>query len=901
MARCNHPTLPGHRNAVAAACHYKKVAGFRRYDMKAFHRILILLLAGAMLVGCGGGGGSGNNSGFNPPGVSVSVAATSTTIGVNSTSEISVTVTQVGGAPVPNGTAVQATVTPSSLGSVSTGNGTPASSVSATTSGGVATFRFHSSNSEGTATVTVSAQDPTAPGRTVSRTINITISGASTEQRLTLQATRTTLPANTFNVPPFVGSPYMAEVTVTWRRANGELVNAGVVNVSVNPVGSTGGFSTLDDPSTPVNEFEQRMGQGPVNVVAGKATIFFHSINMAGTSTMTVTAVDPDSGSTVSASLVFTINNIAPPLPGQVLLSAPDHPVYVQGAGGNTTLQLEIEVRDGAGALIPDPVSGNNVFNNVRLEIIGDGANFGERLVGVNAQGQSVSGTSITVRTINGIAGAVFQSGTRLGTTSVRATVDRADNNVDNGIQDALSSTRSITVSDGRLFGLTITVPFERALNPNEISSESARIVPGSVTGSDPLTGIYQLTVSVVATDRGGNPVLPGTQIGFGLIDEPLSGYPDDGGGQFALSGLDGDPEESGFNFNAPSGAFLTAGGGAGPGDTLVIFGKDVVGNADHESARTVQQINSQTNLRVTQRFNPNDTTGVSVNSGPVLPYAIGRALEGNITTSTTTDEFGRATTIMTYPASRLGKNVIVWAQGSGTPTASGSLRTVADVEVLRFFAIAPLTIVASPTSIPGNTTADVTVCVFDGTSNPVPGVTIAYHFAGLTTGSGSVDGGGSSGFVANATGINGCTVAAVTTSAVLQGTEAQVIFSAGGESAGVNIVVGQMFLQATPSAFVGSGGLVTLRLVSSDGSGVPGVQIVGSCEATGGTLAITSGPGVTDSTGTTTAMVAADLNNCGPPGSGTCTFTTVAGTPSATVTFQGVDLSDFGGSPPCP
>ncbi|HRQ63778.1 MAG TPA: hypothetical protein PKZ76_02745 [Xanthomonadaceae bacterium] len=868
--------------------------------MKAFNRILIVLLAGVLLAGCGGGGGSNNDSGFNPPGVSVAVAVSGSTLGVNSIRDITATVTLVGGAPVPNGTQVTATVSPTSMGQVSTGTTTPAATAQATTTGGVATFRFHSSNTQGTATVTVSVQDPATPGRTVSRSVNFTVSGPSTDPRLTLQATRTTIPANTFNAPPFIGSPYMAEVTVTWRHLNGQLVNDGSVNVSVNPVGATGGFSMLDDPDTDENEFEIRMGQAPVDVVAGKATIFFHSFEFSGTSTMTVTAVDPDNGETLSATLVFTINNVAPPLPAQLLLSAPDHPVYVQGAGGNTALVLEVDVRDGAGGFVPDPVSGNFTFNNVRLEIIGDGAAFGERLSGVNAQGQNVSGTAITVRTFNGIAGAVFQSGTRLGTTSVRATVDRADNNVDNGIQDGLTADRSITVSDGRLFGITITHPFERALNPNEISSEDASIVPGSVDGEDPLAGIYQLTVSVVATDRGGNPVLPGTQIGFGLIDEPLSGYPANGGGQFALSGVDGDPQESGFNFSAPGGAFQTAGGGAGPGDTLVLFGKDVTGNSDHESARTVQQINSQTLLRVTQRFNPNDTTGVSVNSGAVLPYAIGRAIEGNIATSTTTDEFGRATTLMTYPASRVGKNVIVWAQGSGAQTAAGSLRTVADVEVLRFFAIAPLTVVASPSTIPGNTTANVTVCVYDGVSNPVPGVFIEYGFSGLDTGSGSVDGGGPSGFVAESTGPGGCTVAAVTTTGVLPGTEAQVIFSAGGAQAEVDIVVGQMILQATPSAFVGSGGTVTLRLITSDGSPVPGVQIVGSCTASGGTIGISSGPGVTNENGITTALVAANLNTCGPnPGSGTCTFTTAAGTPSATVSFQGIDVSGF--SPECP
>jgi hypothetical protein len=874
--------------------------------MKPFNRLLIMLLAGALLAGCGGGGGSGNDSGFNPPGVSVNVSASSTTLGVLSTTDLTVTVTSPGGAPVANGTQVTASVAPASLGQVSTGNEAPASTAQATTTGGQASFRFHSANTPGTATVTISVQDPGAAGRTVTRSIALTISGLSTDERLTLQATRTTLPANTFNVLPFVGSPYMAEVTVTWRRSNGQLVNDGTVNVSVNPVGATGGFSTLDDPTTPdINEFEQRLGQGPVNVVAGKATLFFHSINAPGSATMTVTAVDPDNGETLSTSQVFNINAVAPELPAQLLLSAPDIPVYVQGAGGNTALQLEVDVRDGAGGLVPDPVSGNNVFNNVRLEIIGDGPAFGERLSGVNAQGQNVSGTSISVRTFNGIAGAVFQSGTRLGTTTVRATVDRADNNVDNGLQDSLSADRSIMVSDGRLFSLTLTSPRQRAIFPgvllDPLSEEAVSPSPGTTPPEDaPFDGTYSLTVSVVATDRGGNPVLPGTSIGFGLIDEPQTNTLFVGSGEFALSGVDGNPQESGFVFTAPNGAFQTAGGGAGPSDTLVIFGKGITGNSDHESARTVQQVDSQTQLRVTQRFNPNDTTGVSVDSGPILPYVIGRAQDGNINPVASTDARGVASTFMNYPVSKLGKRVVIWAQGSGTPTATGAQRTVADAGFVVFSGIAPFTLSASPRSILGNSTAEILLCVVDALGSPVSGVGVSFAFEGLETGTGTVDGQEAAGVVANPTGFDGCTVASATTTGVLEGGDPRIVFSVGSSEAEVEIVVGSQILQAIPSSFTGAAGAVQvrLRLLSANGSPVPGVQLIGTCESTGGTLDIFSGPGITDSNGETIVIINVDLNGVNTSDSGSCTFTTATGSPSATVNFQGVDICTLGFSP---
>jgi hypothetical protein len=892
--------------------------------MNAFKGIVFSLLAGLVLAGCGGGGGSGNNSGFNPPGATLSVTPVSLTLGVSSTADFTVTFSQANGAPVPDGTTVSAMVSPGTLGQVSIlgaspgdpggegGSGqAPGNIATGATVGGRVVFRFHSGINAGSGFVTISGQDPAVQNRTITRDLPVTVSGPSTDQRLTIQTTRTTLPANTFNVPPFLGSPYMAEVTVTWRRGNGQLVDSGTVNVSVNPVGATGGFSTLDDPSTPdVNEFLVRLGQGPVRVVAGKATLFFHALNMAGTSTLTVTANDPDNGETLSRSQVFTINNIAPPLPSQVLVSAADTPVYVQGAGGNTALQLEIAVRDGAGALIPDPVAGSTAFNNVRLEIIGDGPAFGERLRGVNAQGQAVTGSSISLRTFNGIAGAVFESGTRIGTTSVRVTVDRADNNVDNGLQDPLSADRSITVSDGRLHSLTLTSPRERAIFPGVLpcppacTDENTGPTPGFPPPDNlPYNGTYSLTVSVVATDRGGNPVLPGTNIGFGLIDEPQGNLPFPGAGDFLISGVDGNPQEGGLIFTAPSGSFQSAGGGAGPNDTLVIFGKGVVGNADHESARTVQQVDSQTQLRVTQRFNPNDTTGSSVDSGPVLPYVVGRAADGNIESTAQTDERGVASTFLNYPVNRLGKRAIIWAQGTGVPPASGGQRTVADAAVIAFPGIAPLILSASPRAIPGNTTAQVLLCVTDALSSPIRGVVIDFTFEGLETGSGSVDGQSGAGVVANPTGVDGCTVATVVTTGVLEEGDPMVVFSAGGSEAEVKIVVGGMVLQAIPGSFRGGTGprLITLRLLSSSGAPVPGVQLVGSCTATGGSLGITSGPGITNANGETQVFVNMDLDGIGTAGSGSCTFTTATGSPSATVLFEGIDICTLNFSPPPP
>lgn len=843
-----------------------------------------VLVGSLLLAACGGGGGSGNDSGFNPPGINVSASAAGNSVQAGRNVNVTVTVRQASGAAIQDGTAVNGVVAPANIGSlVALGPNGPLGGATAQTVGGVANFRF-TGGSVGTATLTFSVPDPNAPARNVTATVTINVTQGI--DRLTLEATTTTLPINIFNVDPFFGSPYMAEVTITLRTASGELVNAeDGVQVAVNPVGNTGGFTTLDDPETDEdNEFLIRLGQGPVDVTAGKATVFMHSLNFSGQSTMTVTGQDPSTGETVSASLVFNMVSTTPPLPGTVSISPTRAPQYVQASGGNSSGQFEVRVDDGIGQPVPNPVAGSAAFNNVRIELVGN-AN-GARLSGVGANGQATSGTAIAVRTTSGITGAALISGDIPGVVRIRATSDRADNNVDNGISDPVSAERSVMISDGRLFDVDLTAP-TRGLVVN-------RVDPSVEIDADELPpdpdGTYSFTISAIATDRQGNPVIPGTVLSFGLIDEPQQTGLDD----FLIFGFDGDPQEGGRNFFAPTGQFTTAGGGVGPGDTLVLFGEDVIGNRDHESARRVSSVNSATSLTVDRRFNHNDTTGSIVNSGPILPYVIGRAADGNIVASAPTDENGVATVRMTYPVLKLGKGAIVWTQGDGD-IVNGAPETVGDVEFISFPGLAPATLVVSPSAIPGNTTTTLTACVFDALGSPIAGVPVGFSFDFETGGQGSIDGASGAGTFANPTGFGGCTVGSVTTSGVLDD-GGSINFSAAGATDEVEIRVGRFVLMATPSAFFGGGGITTLRLVDQSGNPVAGVQLTGTCTSLGGALISTApasgSTGVTNANGETRFQInASNLNQANEAGSGTCTYEVPGGEPSVDVEIQGFDL----------
>ncbi len=346
--------------------------------------------------------------------------------------------------------------------------------------------------------------------------------------------------------------------------------------------------------------------------------------------------------------------------------------------------------------------------------------------------------------------------------------------------------------------------------------------------------------------------------------------------------------------FIAPSGRFLTAGGGVEIGDALVLFGRDVPGAADLESARIVDSVNSRSRLTVTRRFNLNDGTGQMVDLGAAIPYAIGRAQHANIHAQATTNQMGLARTEMNYPVNMLGRSVIVWAQSDGIVVA-GENKTVADVEMAAFPGLAPSVLTASPGQIQGNGSSSVTVCQQDALGAPMQGSYIGFAFQDLSSGTASIDG-QSGGGVVGPTGSNGCVTVTVQTGGIVGGDdEPSIRFFDEYSEATVEILVGEQILLANPSGFYGTGGTVTLRLLAADGTPISGVQLAGACTGSGGAIvSLSSGPGVTNADGQTTAAISVNnLNQFGSSGTGSCEFSTPGGEPSADVQIQGIDYCE--------
>lgn len=780
-------------------------------------------------------------------------------------------------------------------------------------SGGNGTFFIHGV-SPGTVTLTASAVDPQT-GRTSSATFNYTIAqGPEQFDRLTLDAESQTIPANIFNLTPMQAfqTVYMTEVEISFRDPLGNFVNpAGddgdsTVAVSINPL-AVAAFSTLDDPETDdVNEIFVMLGSGPVNMTAGKGKIFVWARD-PGVATITINALDQFTGLIISQQLDINVDaGTDPGLPNSISLTGNGNS-YINGSGGAQSQTIQAFVESSADVSVDDPVG----FNNVMVDLSTDSENSGEMLSGVNAQGQNVQGQSINIASNNGVASFQLLSGNNPNTAIITVTTDRADNSVDNGLQDPITAQRSFVISDGVLFGLDITSP--------EIGSLFINRVDNSVVNEDGignLDGSYTLTISAIGTDKGGNPALPQI-IQFGLIDSPVIGFPEDGPGEFVNSGLDGDPQEGGNLFTSLNGDFINGVAEVQPNDTLLVFGEEILRNEDLESAVTVQSILSDTAVRISESFNANDLSGTIINDLDIFPYIIGRAVDGNINATGTIDENGVVSTEINYPVSKLGKLAGIYAKGQGA-TTNGVTRSVTDVEMIIYPGagsvgdtdLAP-SISVSPSIIPANITTPVTVCVSDAAFSPIQGASVQWAYVG-GAGTGFIDGVAGSGVMDNRTDQNGCATGSALPSGIIEvSDDTGYIFNVGSitclnannDSVCIRIASpGAIYLSAAP-AFHNSSGvkIISLFLFGGNGEGIPNVPLFGSCTSSGGELRVQIQPGSTDANGMAEANVLSALDGINEFFSGTCEFTTGAGDPIAVVVFNGRDVCLSGISPNTP
>ncbi len=274
--------------------------------------------------------------------------------------------------------------------------------------------------------------------------------GGSTPSYWTIdvRADATELPINIANVGPSIGGRYTTTLYVDVKDAADRPISGGEVGCSYTGGLDTGALYYLDGDSEhetteTIDDVEITTPNAyravTLSTNAGLATFHFHASDVAGPATVRCTVTD-DGNVVRSDEVTIQVGSNTPSgKVSQVVFDrSSQNYLFVQGYNGPTQLQLQVNVVDEAGQPIVNFPAG---VNNLQLRIVPDPASLaddGATLRGVDTYGQAVAGTSILVRSTNGQAQFTLVSGNAAGMILIEAISDRADNDVGNGVTEAI-------------------------------------------------------------------------------------------------------------------------------------------------------------------------------------------------------------------------------------------------------------------------------------------------------------------------------------------------------------------------------------------------------------------------------------------------------------------------------
>jgi hypothetical protein len=740
---------------------------------------------------------------------------------------------------------------------------------------------------------------------TVASLLSLTACGGGGGTSLTeAKAPSITLTATSFELPvqnsgytyPDETNRYNSRVTATVRDNKGNVVSTGgavtfTVSGGKTSVGALyeSDYKTkvkVDNPDGTTTEHPAAFWGLPVDISGSMAQAVFQAWTQAGTATIVATYTDPN-GQSAQASIQIKVGSaVNTGLPSSFKTNVNNLPIYITGQNKNDQAIIDTYLYDPANQLVS-----SNGSNNIQAQIIGDNLG-GASLRGSNGQSGQIVKSQITGS--SGLAEITVLSGTESGNLTIRLTADGADNNVDNGIQQAVTKDLTVAISDGRVASLSFGGPYINAIKNNQTSTTLA-------SGDAIDQGTYSRAISVVVQDSNGNPV-PNTPIRFGLIDSPLTAgsYPDPNfspappagavtSTSFAIQGTKGNPVEGGTQFDEQDGVNLVT-MGVRPLDRLILVPSAQGTQRDLLGSRIIDNLLAGSTSAVTTTTSfPYPVTPGFVD-GYNIPWVIGRAQYGNIGATATTDANGVATTFITYPVSRLDQPAILTAEAdNGVSAVIGAY----------YVGVAGGTLTSSVTSVPAGATTDVTMCATDANNAPLPNYPIT---AGLPS---TVKTDPSS----LTTGPNGCASFKLDTNAVPAGTpQFDIPFSIGtGANESVKITVAAAQTAANISIQIsGPTGTdpnharkIAALVTDSNGNPLSGQTVVFSFPAptddgTSPIAAITSPAGsVSETTGTNGMTPEVTVNYTGnapgatpPPAGDNYSVTATVGSNSTTQSF---------------
>ena len=477
--------------------------------------------------------------------------------------------------------------------------------------------------------------------------------GGFTPERInvTITADKTTLQTNLVGAVPSPSGPFTNTITVQVTRS-GSAYPAPSVAIDVVSGLSSGALFYLDGDSEHEDEDGNPLAFRRLTFedTTGTVTGHFHSSGTPGTVVLRASAQDPSTQATVTADLIITVGpGVSTGRPAVVSLIVDSSPLYITGQGRQDVKRFQVWVGDDANQPVPNPTG-----NNLQLQLLPNRPNGGEKLVAISASGSTMEGAIVNTRTINGVAEVALHSGDKPGTVVIAALADRADNNVDNGIQNSVTDLDTIPISSGEIASLTFTGPY-----PGAVLARANTLVLGPDDSIDATGAVYSRAITVLAVDEFGNPPPPGEFVTFRLMDGPMTGYPALGRGTFTIAGDDGNPREGQNTFTTPAGGSSLA--GATTNCQLVLEGR-----AGQEGGWLINGQSQAHLLAVFNTFNAVPDTGFTV------PYTIGcPPYTGNVANNLNgvvvqTDADGIASTIINYPRTQLGRCFKLTAEANG-------------------------------------------------------------------------------------------------------------------------------------------------------------------------------------------------------------------------------------------
>lgn len=268
---------------------------------------------------------------------------------------------------------------------------------------------------------------------------------------ISLKADKKQLPLNISNQTPGIGAYHPFTTTIYVEAREGSAPIPGGKDIfGCNVAGGleTGALYYLDGKEEHMVEVDDGKG-GKIKVPgayrsivldanSGGNSFHFSSGDTAGTVRIVCSVTNPADKIVYSASIDILVG-AATGKPASVVgtIQAPRYlGTQVNKQNLPTSVGVNVAVKDDANQPIPNPTNAN-----VRVRIRPFGASAGARLLAGGQQGSEVQ-----VKTINGIAQFSVASGPGSGVILLELTTDRADNDVTNGVQDAINQLRVVTV-----------------------------------------------------------------------------------------------------------------------------------------------------------------------------------------------------------------------------------------------------------------------------------------------------------------------------------------------------------------------------------------------------------------------------------------------------------------------